>query len=256
MPSPTYRSTPPAKPKGRARKVVGVLLLVFCVLPLLGTALTVYKTIKSAKEQNSNDEFIPKAWHNLRSDEIFPARIATDSTVGGAKIWARQGIAKESSCKEAFPADFADNVMESSCKLVLRATYTDLGGDMAATIGLVVAKSSGTAKVIDAKISKEQSEGVGEARLPTVLPFAVPGTQTADWGEKAGIGGASAQVFLPDSPYTVTTTTGPTDPARSVGQLPEPWGFVGYEERYPYRDVAKALATIYASDLRRTVLGK
>lgn len=254
--NPGYQSILQAKPKGGTRKVFGVLLFLFAVVPLLGTALTAYKTIESATEQNSNDAFIPKAWHNLSSDDIFPARLASRTVGNDANIWARQGIAKGTSCKEAFSADFAGNVMADRCKYVLRATYTDVSGEMVATIGLVVAQSPADADAISSKVETIQSNAVGADRAPTVRPFAVPGTQAADWSEKMAIGGASNQVFMPDSPYAVTITTGPADPARPVGRLPQPWTFIGYEERSPYRKTAQTLAEIYAGDLRRTVLGK
>src|SRR4051812_11292077 len=61
LPYPAYQSTPPDKSKGRARKTFGILLIVFGVFPLLGSALTAYKTIQESKEQNSNDAFIPEA---------------------------------------------------------------------------------------------------------------------------------------------------------------------------------------------------
>lgn len=255
VPYPSYQSTPPTKPKGRARKTVGILLMVFGVFPLLGSALTVYKTIQDSKEQNSNDAFIPKAWHNLRSDDIFPARFTSRTVGDDSKVWARQGIAEGASCKEAFSTDFSGNVADG-CKFVLRATYTDVAGEMVATIGLVVANTPAAAEAIESRIERIQSDAVGSERAPTVRPFAVPGTQAAAWSEKMGIGGAATQVYMPDSPYTVTITTGPTDPARPVGHLPEPWAFIGFEERAPYRNTAKALAAIYADDLRRTVLGK
>ncbi|MFF7951700.1 hypothetical protein [Streptomyces griseorubiginosus] len=251
-----YQPTPQAKSKGGARKVFGILLVLFAVIPLLGTALTVYKTVQSSKERNSNDAFIPKAWHNLQSDDIFPARITSETVGSDASVWARQGISKNTSCEAAFTADLARDVTANGCKVVLRATYTDLSGEIAATIGLVVADSPAAANAVDSKIERIQSDAAGSDRAPTVRPFAVPGTQAADWSEKMGIGGASAQVFMPDSPYAVTITTGPTDPARPVGQLPEPWTFIGWEERHPYRETAQALAAIYAEDLRRTVLGK
>ncbi|MBA4864412.1 hypothetical protein H1V43_24265 [Streptomyces sp. PSKA54] len=257
MPGPAYQPVPPAKPKGRARKVFGVLLVVFGVLPLLGAALTVYQNFKNAKQQNSNDAFIPKAWHNLKSDELFPDRLTHETVDGKSHMWARQGIAKETSCKEAFPADFVNNVMADRCKFVLRATYTDLGGEMAATIGLVVAGSPDQAREIVSEIDKDQSEKLTKVHVPTVRPFAVPGTPAAEWSEAMGIGGASEQVFMvPESPYAVTITIGPTDPSRSVGQLPEPWDLMAHREKRPYRGVAENLANIYAQDLQRTVQGK
>ncbi|MFF7074782.1 hypothetical protein [Streptomyces pseudovenezuelae] len=258
MPDPAsvYQPTPQAKSKGGTRRVFGILLILFGIIPLLGTALTVYKTIQSSRERNSNDAFIPKAWHNLQSDEIFPARLTSETVGNDASVWARQGISKNTSCGAAFTADLARDMTANGCKVVLRATYTDLSGEMAATIGLVVADSPAAANAVDSKIERIQSDAVGSGRAPTVRPFTVPGTQAADWSEKMGIGGASTQVFMPDSPYAVTITTGPTDPARPVGQLPEPWTFIGWEERQPYRKTAQALATIYAEDLRRTVLGK
>jgi hypothetical protein len=247
-----YQSAPSGKPKGGVRKFFGILLCLFAVLPLLGAALTVYKAIQNAQDRNSNDAFVPKAWHNLRSDELFPDRLVHQSADSDVQLWARQGI----SCKEAFPAGYADNVMADSCKLVLRATYIDPGGDMAATIGLVVAKSPAQATEIESEINEDQSEGLRETRVPTVRPFAVSGTAAAGWSDGMAFGGASKQIFIPDSPYTVAVTVGPTDSARAVGQLPDPWDFLGYQEKYPYRDVAKTLAHSYADDLRKTVLGK
>ncbi|MET7689645.1 hypothetical protein ABZT06_16985 [Streptomyces sp. NPDC005483] len=228
----------------------------FGIIPLLGTALVIFKTVQGSTDQNSNDAFIPVAWHNLRSDEIFPDRFTSKTVGDDARVWARQGIAEGASCKEAFSADFSADVMAGRCKFALRATYTDVSGEMAATIGLVVANTPADAEMIESKIERIQSDAVASGRAPTVQPFAVRGTQAAAWAGKMGIGGAARQIYMPDSPYTVTVTTGPTDPARTVGQLPEPWTFIGFEERLPYRNTAQALAAIYADDLRRTVLGK
>lgn len=253
---PAYQPGPPGKPKGGVRKFFGILLCLFAVLSLLGTALTVYKTIQNSRDLNSNDEFIPKAWHNLPSDELFPDRLVHEAASGDVQLWARQGIAEGTSCEEAFPDGYADNVMADGCKSVLRATYVDPGSDMAATIGLVVANSPAHATEIEAEIQEDQSEGLRETRVPTVRPFTVSGTAAADWSDDMAVGGASEQIFMTDSPYTVAVTVGPIDPTRAVGQLPEPWDFLGYQEKYPYRDVAKTLATSYAGDLRKTVLGK
>lgn len=256
MTAPAYQPASPGKPKGGVRKFFGILLCLFAVLPLLGASLTVYKALQNAQDRNSNDAFVPKAWHNLRSDEIFPDQLVHKAAGGDIQLWARQGISKGTSCTEAFPAGYADSVMADSCKRVLRATYIDPGGDMAATIGLVVANSPAQATEIESEINEDQSEGLRETRFSTVRPFAVSGTAVAGWSDDMAIGGASGSIFIPDSPYTVAVTVGPTDSARTVGQLPDPWDFLGYQEKYPYRDVAKTLADSYARDLRKTVLGK
>lgn len=174
--SPGYQPILQAKPKGGTRKVFGVLLLLFAVLPLLGTALTAYKTYESATEQNSNDAFIPKAWHNLSSEDIFPARLASKTVGNDANIWARQGIAKGTSCKEAFSADFARTVLADRCKYVLRATYTDVSGEMVATIGLVVAQSTADADAISSRSRRSRATRwapIGHRRSGR-LPFPAP----------------------------------------------------------------------------------
>lgn len=244
----------PPKPKRRARTVFGVALIVFGVLPLLGAAFAVYRNFTNARQQNSNDAFIPKAWHNLKSDQLFPDRLTHSTAYGRNEMWARQGIAHGTSCKEAFPEGFVNNVMAGRCKVVLRATYTDLGGKMAATFGLVVAGSPHQAGEIVSQINQDQSEKIDTVHMPTVRPFPVPGTAAAEWSDGMGIGGASSKVFMvPESPYAVTVTVGPTDPARSVGHLPEPWGLMAHREKRPYLGIAQSLVSIYAGEVQRTV---
>ncbi|NEY31203.1 hypothetical protein GTU99_03105 [Streptomyces sp. PRKS01-65] len=226
-------------------------------MPLLGAAFAVYRNFTNARQQDSNDAFISKAWHNLKSDQIFPDRLTRVTAYGRSEMWARQGIAKGTACEEAFPDGFVNDVMADRCKVVLRATYTDLGGKMAATFGLVVAGSPDQSREIVSQINQDQSEKIDTVHMPTVRPFPVPGTVAAEWSDGMGIGGASSKVFMvPESPYAVTVTVGPIDPSRSVGRLPEPWDLMAHREKRPYLGVAQHLVSIYAGEVQRTVQGQ
>ncbi|MEU0744214.1 hypothetical protein [Streptomyces sp. NPDC006134] len=257
MPGPLPQAVPPGKPRGRVRKIFGVLLILIGVVPLLGAGFTVFKNFQNAAQRDSNDAFIPAAWHNMASDELFPDRLTWITTAGTHQLWVRQGIAeKADSCEDTFTEYLVRKALKDRCKLVLRATYTDLGSEMTATIGLVVAGSVDDALSIASSIERGQSEASNSLRVPTVRPLAVPGTPAAEWSDDMAFGGAAQKLFTAGSPYLVAVTTGPTDSARSVGELPEPWDVMAHREKQPYRSMAEALAWVYAEDLDRRMRGK
>jgi hypothetical protein len=102
--------------------------------------------------------------------EIFPDHIM-DSTIGDNALgWSRQGIAKESSCAEAFRKDLAEAAAGYGCTTALRATYTDIGGTVAATIGVGIVGSYQQASDLTAQFDWASDPG------PMVFPVAVAGT--------------------------------------------------------------------------------
>jgi hypothetical protein len=249
---PGYQQVPPAKPKGGGRKVAGILLMVFGVLPLLLSGAVVVKTFSNAQQQIPNNAFAATAWHNLRTDEIFPDHLAISTVGDNAQGWSRQGIAKEGSCAEAFRKDLAEAAAGDGCTTALRATYVDIGGTMAATIGVGVVGSYQQAGDLADQFDWASDPG------PMVYPVAVAGTPAAQWNKDLAMKGGTATVGLSTNspPYFAAITVGPTDGSRSVGKLPGEWASDGKSEGTTYWHVASQLVTAYANQFDETMVGR
>jgi hypothetical protein len=251
-PPPYYQPAPAGKPKGGARKVFGILLIVFGALPLLAGAAIAVKAFINAGQQQSNPAFAAKSWHNLRTDQIFPDYLSDLSINDKSQGWSRQGIAKETSCTEAFRSDFAKSAEDAGCTTALRATYVDIGGTMAATIGIAVAGSYRQAS----DLAKEYDWAANPG--PLVYPVAVPGTPAASWNKALAMSGGAAVVGLStDSlPYAVAITVGPADSARAFGTLPGEWSTDAKDEKTTYWSVGSELISAYGRTLPLIVEGK
>jgi hypothetical protein len=225
---------------------------VFGVLPLLLGGAVVAKTFVNAQQQTSNDDFAAKAWHNLRTDQIFPDHLMDTSINDTTQGWSRQVIAPETSCAEAFRKDLADSAAGYGCTTALRATYIDIGGTMAVTIGVGVVGSYQQANDLAAEYDWASDPG------PLVYPVAMDGTLAARWTKELAMKGGATSVGLSTNspPYFAAITVGPADGSRSVGTLPGEWAGDGKGEGMIYQEVASQLVTAYARTFSETMSGR
>ncbi|MCF6526472.1 hypothetical protein [Streptomyces sp. JJ36] len=240
---------PPGKPEGGARKKAGIVLTVLGALPLLLGVVIEGNNLRNSSRQVPNPDFERVAWHNLRSDEIFPGRITETTTAVTVQGWSRQGIAEESSCEEALRKDLAEAVAPAGCTTVLRATYVDLSGDMALTLGVVVLGSDQEATRIAEQFRVSVDPG------PLVYPARFPGTAAAQWKAELAVGGA-AQPVSEEGPYLAVVSIGPTDDSRTVGRLPAPWTDQGAQEERRWGNVGDQVLDSYTQALAANAEGR
>ncbi|MCW3816290.1 hypothetical protein ONA91_17740 [Micromonospora sp. DR5-3] len=240
---------PPVKRKGTKRKVFGIVFAALSIFPLLLGGVVVLQAYKNHQIQVSNDAFAPVAWHNLKADQIFPDYLGWPRGDEETRAWSRQGIAKEASCNEALRKDFAKAVAAKGCKTALRATYVHIGGDVAATIALVVLDSSGEAEAVAEEFSWAKDPG------PLVFPVAVPGTLAAKWVKERALAGGASGVGG-DLPYVAAISVGPADGTRDIGVLPGEWRLDGEEETQGYSNTSDILLRGFAHELDSTIMGR
>jgi hypothetical protein len=242
-----------AKQKGAKRKAFGIVFAALSGLPLLLGVGIVAKAYSNHQIQISNDAFVAGAWHNLRTDQVFPDYLAYSVADKGSRAWTRQGIAKESSCEEALRKDFAAAATAKGCKTTLRATYVDIGGDVAATMAVIVFGSNDDAKAV-ANEEFNYANGPG----PLVFPVAVPGTPAAKWTKDRALAGGAQKVGLSiyDEPYVVASSVGPADGSRAVGKLPGQWKIDGKGETRTYADLSNDLVITFALNFDEAMTGK
>lgn len=231
--------------------MLGLLAVLLGVFPLLAAGGLVLNAVKNHRIQTGNDAFLPAAWHNLRTDEIFPDLLREPSPEGQQSAgWTRQGIAKESDCAEALVERLAKTAVEQGCTTVLRATYVDAGGEAAATVALCVLGSNEQATAVDRSGFNVVADNPG----PMVIPVPVPKTAAAGWQTKLGYGGGTDSPTL-FGPYLAAITVGPTDPKRRYGDLPDGWGAEKQELRI-YQTMAIDLLSAYSHSFSAMVDGQ
>ncbi|MEV4497419.1 hypothetical protein AB0J84_17175 [Micromonospora arborensis] len=237
---------------GRKRRILGTLTIVFGVLPLLAAGGLAFAAVKNHRIQTGNDAFIPAAWHNLRTDEIFPDLLREPSTGGQqAPGWVRQGIVKDSDCKKALMPRLASVAVENGCTTVLRATYVDAGGEAAATVALCVLGSNDQARTIE----RSGLSVVADHPGPMVVPVAVPKTAAAGWRTSLGYGGGTMSPTL-FGPYLAAITVGPTDPDRRYANLPGEWKSSGQPESLVYQSLSTDLLFAFSHSFDKAVDGR
>ncbi|WP_120687737.1 hypothetical protein [Micromonospora musae] len=239
VPQPSPADT--GRPRGRKRRVFGILATISAVVPLVLAGGLTYAAIKNHRIQTGNDAFAAVAWHNLRTEEVFPDFLRDPYLTGEQpQGWARQGLAEQKDCRGVLADKLTEAVIAQGCVSVLRATYVHVGGDMAATVALAVVGSYQQATEI--------AEELGSERVPMVVPMAVPGTAAAGWSRKLAYAGRARSVGLATNspPYVAAITVGPLDPRRQYGKLPGDWAISGRSEQKLYQGVADELVGGYA----------
>ncbi|NGN65052.1 hypothetical protein G5C51_14245 [Streptomyces sp. A7024] len=242
---------------GRKARIWGVVLIVLGVFPILGALAVIAAAVNNAQRTETNPEFAAKAWHNLRSDKIFPAHLKDTSIIQANTGWTRQGILRKGfSCDENLGGPFKKQAESAGCKQVLAATYTDDTGKYAATVALVVTRSNKASQ----SLAAEFDEAVNARRTtdpvkPPIRPIAVPNTPAAQW---RAFGGAVTAITTVDenAPYAVAVTAGHTDLKRKFGYLPGTWADQGPDEVRLFPKMADELASIFSRTFPRVMEGE
>ncbi|MET7748397.1 hypothetical protein [Micromonospora sp. NPDC005367] len=227
-----------------------MLAAAFGVVPLLLAGVATFVVVKNHRIQTGNDAFAAVAWHNLRTDEVFPDFLK-DTTVVLEQPpgWSRQGIAEQKDCRGVLADKLTEAVVAQGCVSVLRATYVHIGGDMAATVALCVVGSYQQATEIEEEFSSENA--------PMVVPLAVPGTAAAAWNRKLAYAGRARSVGLDTNspPYVAAVTVGPLH-ARQYGKLPGEWAISGRAEQKLFQGVADEVVGAFARSFDNLANGR
>ncbi|MER7442570.1 hypothetical protein [Micromonospora avicenniae] len=230
--------------------VLGMLAAAFGVVPLLLAGVATFVVIKNHRIQTGNDAFAAVAWHNLRTDEVFPDFLNDPYQVGEQPPgWSRQGMAEQKDCQGVLADKLTEAVIAQGCVSVLRATYVHIGGDMVATVALSVVGSYQQATEIAEEFSSENA--------PMVVPLAVPGTAAAGWNRKLAYAGRARSVGLDTNspPYVAAVTVGPLD-ARQYGKLPGEWAISGRAEQKLFQGVADEVVGSFARSFDNLANGR
>ncbi|MBO0810303.1 MAG: hypothetical protein J2P32_18580 [Actinobacteria bacterium] len=89
---------------------------------------------------------IASRWQRLPAGQIFPGTIRYLTAEGIHTTAVRAGIAPAASCRAALDSVVAAALRRHGCVTVLRATYLDQSGTLAATIGVAVMPGSDAAE--------------------------------------------------------------------------------------------------------------
>ncbi|MFB9903808.1 hypothetical protein [Allokutzneria oryzae] len=251
-PLPQQPQPQPGKPKGSGRRKGGLALILLGVLPLLLSGAIVGQAISNSRQLISNKAFVPKAWHNLRTDEIFPEHLGARAGRAEQPGWSRQAIAKESGCAEALRTDFGKSAMAQGCVTTLRGTYVDIGGTFAITLAVVVVGSYEQAQLVAEEYFWATDPG------PLVQPVAAPGTPAAEWTKDKPIAGGATSVGLSTNrpPYVVAVSVGPADGSRDVRSLPGEWKGDSQGEARVYQNVVADVLNDFAIGFNDIMRGK
>ncbi|SCL67045.1 hypothetical protein GA0070606_4465 [Micromonospora citrea] len=197
--------------------MLGVLLMVFGLLPLAGGGFVVAHAFSNSRQGMTNPQFLPKAWHNLPAEQLLPERLGSHQF---AHAWSRQGVDTTSSCEKAgLKANLAKAVRDNGCKAVLRATYVDTSATHVATLALIVLSTPQQARDLHLEFDRAAGDP-GEL----VEAYPVPGTPAAGWknSHRAGVAVYQLSPLVTDQPYLVAVSLGYAD-GRAVPRLPQPW---------------------------------
>ncbi|MFC9926913.1 hypothetical protein [Streptomyces sp. NPDC127190] len=229
---------------------MGSLLCVFGLLGMAGGGALAAHAYGNSRQQVPNSAaYGPVLWRDASVDQLFPATIGDppDNTYQAsdakAAQWSRLGVSQDTSCSAGLSGKTAKTAEQLGCTAVLRATYVDLGGEMVATVAVIVLPKDGTgAERMGEFLDDQAGEDVPDA---AVVPLRVPGTLAAKWRpqKRNGMGGTGLGDHLP---YAVAVTTGAAD-GRTSSNLPGDFGDYGGNDsdRQPWMDAAKALGQTF-----------
>lgn len=214
---------PPPVSVGRPRRTARLLPLVsLVVLGLAGVAgggialsAELSRPATKAEAAAALSREIATRWQRLPAGKIFPAEIRYTNAQGNITTASRVGIAPPASCRAALEPGALQEIRALGCTAMLRATYVDASGTLAATVGIGVMASPAAAS------SAYENLGAPNAQAGlSALGFS--GTITDAFGN-AGRAVAGVQVFT--GPYIFLYTAGYTDglpgsAARGSDELP------------------------------------
>jgi hypothetical protein len=154
---------------------------------------------------------IATRWQRLPAGKIFPDNVSYQSAQGNSSTASRVGIAPAIPCQSALEPVLGRQLRNLGCVTMLRATYLDASGTLAATVGIAVMSSAANASRADAGLTPmEPSAGLH------VVPFA--GTMANKLSD-ADRGTAGADV---SGPYIFIYTAGYTDGMPGKAARPNP----------------------------------
>jgi len=172
-------------------------------------------------------------WATTPVTKIFPATI---SAAAAGIAWNRVAIDSSTSCTAALTTNWQPDATQP-CTALLRATYTDQAGTIAATVGIIVNPSSTDppgASVDDTwwspiSTAVDQSEGLGATQ--TTVNFVIhalpaPGTAAANFSDSDLLAMTVGDTLkgAPSDWLGLVVETGSLDGQRTAGSLPSPWG--------------------------------
>jgi hypothetical protein len=127
---------------------------------------------------------IASRWQRLPAGQIFPATIRYLSPEGIHTNAVRAGIAPAASCATALDHAAATALRRYGCRTVLRATYLDQSGTLAATVGVAVMPGPDAAERSVGNISTRRA-GVRAVRFPATQAGLFGDTQRARFSVQA-----------------------------------------------------------------------
>jgi hypothetical protein len=201
----------------RARPVTAVVALV--VLGLVAVGGGAVALVREMGRAATKSEIasalateISSRWERLPAGKIFPATV-TYYNADNDKVTARLvGIVPATSCRAALTPHAFAAIRSLGCHTMLRATYTDASGTLAASIGIGVMASSSGANAASQNLSPTAATGGMHAVL-------IPGTVAAGISD-AGLGASGIDAA---GPYVLLYAVGYTDglPGRFAQQNSE-----------------------------------
>jgi len=215
--------------------VVLTLFALICVvggIRVAGQANSASAASTAQADAAAQSQAADNRWATTPVTKIFPA-VVTGAASGTG--WNRVAIDSSTSCSAALTADWQPNSSQP-CTAVLRATYTDQAGTIAATVGIIVNPSSTDppgASTYDTWLSpisdsQAQSEGIGATQAAVDFVFhalPAPATAAANFSD-SDLLAMTAGTWLKGAPsdwLALVVETGSLDGQRTVGDLPSPW---------------------------------
>ena len=240
-PAPGRHGSDRRKPRRWARPVrwfFAVVLTLFALICVVG-GIRVAGQANSASAANAaqanaaaQSQTADNRWATTPVTKIFPAAV---TGAASGIVWDRVAIGSSTSCSAALTTDWQPSSSQP-CTAVLRATYTDQAGTIAATVGIIVNPSSTDppgASMFDTWLSpisdsQAQSEGIGATQSTVDFVFhalPAPATAAANFSD-SDLLAMTAGTWLKGAPsdwLALVVETGSLDGQRTVGDLPSPW---------------------------------
>jgi hypothetical protein len=211
---------PAATPRRQRRRRGMMALVLLIVLGVAGVAGGGVALVRELTRSASKTEIaaavakeIASRWQRLPAGRIFPAHVNYQNGQDDKAVATLVGIAAPGSCQGALDAAVYRQIRSFGCATMLRATYTDSSGTVAATMGIAVMGSPRAATMAQAKLQPLSASG-------GLHTLALSGTITDRFGDasRAVAGGVTA------GPYLIFFAAGRTDgvPGKVVALDPEP----------------------------------
>jgi hypothetical protein len=213
------------RPKRRAARwiAVGVLIAAGLASAGAGGVLLSHELGRPATRSEiaaAGQAELASRWERVPAGKIFPASLRFQSADSLGTYSAQLvGIAPPAGCSAALDPQLSSALKRYGCTVVLRATYLDPSGTIAATIGIAVMRSVHAASLADHELSSlPQSDSVQVAVFPGTIASGFTNPQRAAFA--SGISG----------PYLFFIAGGNTDgrPGRAGSLDPDIDAMVNY----------------------------